>query len=131
MIVADASAIVEVLTAGAPSHALVVRLAEGPMHVPHLLDVEVLHSLRGLESRRAIDRTAAAQAYDNFCDLHMVRYPHVALRRRVWELRNNLSAYDAAYVALAESLELPLVTVDRRLARARGHGAMIEAYDRS
>ena len=70
----------------------------------------------------------AADARTDFGDLAIVRYPHIALSERIWELRHNLTAYDAAYVALAEALDVPLVTCDRHLNQAPGHTADVELF---
>ena len=73
-----------------------------------------------------IDDRRGREAMADLADMPIRRYPHDVLLPRVWDLRHNLTAYDAAYVALAEALDAPLVTRDRRLARAAGHGADIE-----
>ena len=73
-----------------------------------------------------VSEERASQAFEGFVDLRLVRYPHVQLLQRIWELRHALSPYDAAYVALAEALEAPLLTADARLARSTGHRARIE-----
>ena len=76
----------------------------------------------------AISEDRAADARTDFSDLAIVRYPHVSLADRMWELRNNVTAYDAAFIALAEALGVPLVTCDTRLARAPGHAAIVEVF---
>ena len=81
------------------------------------------HSLRGTLSKQ---RESAAMA--GLHDMRLSRYSHTAFVDRIWELKNNLSAYDAAYVALAETLSAPLVTTDARLARAPGIRAAVEVY---
>lgn len=131
MIVVDSSAVLEVLVGDTPDTALVSRLAGSELHAPHLIDVEVLHALRVLMTRRvaAIDRIEAAR--QEFSMLAITRYPHTPLRERIWQLRDNLSAYDAAYVALAEALTMPLVTSDKPIARAAGPRAVVEVFDRS
>ena len=73
-----------------------------------------------------IDRDRGAAALADLADLPVRRYPHDILLPRVWELRNNLTAYDAVYVALAEALDAPLLTRDKRLAAAAGHHARVE-----
>ena len=100
--------------------------ARETLHAPHLLDVEVAHAIRRyvLAGDFSAERGAAALAdLDAFA---LRRYPHGLLLPRVWELRNNLTAYDAVYVALAEALGAPVLTRDRRLAAATGHAATIE-----
>lgn len=130
MIVADASALVEILVREPPDE-LLLRVNDADLHCPHLIDVDVMHALRSLDSRGEITAAEARRAMSDLERLPIDRHGHTGLRGRVWELRKNLSAYDAMYVALAESLEAPLVTVDLRLARSRGHRAMVEAYARS
>ena len=120
MIVLDASALVRyVVRVG--DEARWVRLRIGPereLHVPELVDAETLQGLRGLVLRREISQAAAATAVRELLDAQLVRYPHRPLIERVWELRGQLTAYDALYVALAEALDATLVTTDRKLARA-------------
>jgi predicted nucleic acid-binding protein len=89
----------------------------------------MLHALRRLSSLGELTDERAADARADFRDLAVVRYPHVGVADRIWELRQNLTAYDAAFVALAESLEAPLVTCDGRLANALGHAARVELYE--
>ena len=98
------------------------------VHVPHLLDVEVLSVLRHHTLRRVLARERGATALQDLENIKMSRYPHTSLLGRIWELRDNLTAYDAAYVALAEALGAPLITKDERLARAPGNHATVELY---
>lgn len=129
MIVVDTSAVVEVLAADHPRPPLVERLAgDGDLHAPHLIDLEVSQVLRRLVSGRALTLDRALDARSDYADLALVRYPHHPLLDRIWELREMLSAYDAAFVALAEVLDVALVTSDARLARAHGHRAAIETF---
>ncbi len=128
MIVVDASAIVDTLAAGEPDPELRDVLSQGDLHAPHLVDIEVIHALRRLVALGELSVERAADARNDVEGLLMVRYPHVPLLERVWELRNTLTAYDAAYVALAEILGAPLVTCDARLARAQGHEAEIRVF---
>ena len=128
MIVLDASAAVEFLLdlqAGAAVAAR-VSVAGETMHAPHLLDAEVTHALRRYTLRGEITPTRGREALEDLAALRLRRYSHVRLLPRMWELRANLSGYDAAYVALAEALDAPLLTTDRALARAPGHRATIE-----
>lgn len=94
-------------------------------HAPHLLDVEVAQVLRRYAASSSISAERAGEALRDLGDLPLVRYPHDFLLSRVWELRNNLTAYDAVYVALAEVLDAPLLTCDARLGSAPGHRASI------
>ena len=132
MLVVDASALLEAIVAVDPAPGLIERLAEdGDLHVPHLIDVEVLHALRRLNVLGELSDSRAIDARGDFRDLPLVRYPNVALSDRIWQLGHNLTAYDATYVALAETLEVPLVTCDRRLIDAPGHAAHVELFTTS
>ncbi|HZD17278.1 MAG TPA: type II toxin-antitoxin system VapC family toxin [Actinomycetota bacterium] len=131
MIVVDTSAILRALVGRPPNPELSSRLGEEELHAPHLIDAELVHALRRLVLAADLTEDRASDARSDFAELAMVRYPHQPLSDRMWELRHNLSAYDAAFVALSEALEAPLVTCDRRLASAPGHGASIELFDRS
>lgn len=82
------------------------------------MDIEVLNALRRLTLAKALEEQRASEAIQDFRDLRMDRFPHEGLIPRIWSLRENFTAYDATYVALAERLESPLVTCDLRLARA-------------
>jgi predicted nucleic acid-binding protein len=128
MIVVDASAMLEVLLRTPAAQAVEGRLLDlrETLHTPHLLDVEVAQVIRRYAAKGEIDGERGGAALDDLADFPLRRYPHDFLLPRVWELRNNLTAYDAAYVALAEVLDIPLLTRDRRLAAAAGHRAQIE-----
>ncbi len=129
MIVADTSAIVDALLGRPTKPALVARLGQdSDIHAPHLMDVEFLHVLRRLVRGGAISQARADDARTDFDDLAIVRYPHQPLADRIWQLRDNASAYDAAFLALAEALGVPLVTCDARLAHSSGHRAHIEYF---
>ena len=97
------------------------------MNAPHLIDLEIAHVLRKLVLRREISVERGAVALQDFAKIPIFKWPHCPLLSRIWELRDNVSAYDAAYVSLAELLEAPLLTCDRRLAASSGHGAKIES----
>jgi predicted nucleic acid-binding protein len=128
VIVVDASAVLELLLSGAASDPLEARLRRPgtTLHAPHLLDVEVAHALRRHAASGALDERRAAEALSDFLDIPILKYPHDLLLPRAWELRHSVTAYDAMYLALAEGLGAPLVTRDRRLARAHGHRARVE-----
>lgn len=126
MIVVDAAAVVDALTVVPDSEQLRDELAAGDLHAPSLLDFEIVSALRGqaLASRLSSDRAEAALV--DFADLPIRRWDFEhRLRRRAFALRHTVSADDAAYVALAEALECPLITRDARLARSHGHGAVV------
>jgi predicted nucleic acid-binding protein len=130
VIVVDTSAILDALAAREPAPGLVQRLADdGDLHAPHLIDIETLHALRTMRMREQITAERAADVRSDFGETAIVRYPHEPLSDRIWELRHNLSAYDAAFVALAEALAVPLVTCDGRLASSSGHDARVELFE--
>jgi predicted nucleic acid-binding protein len=123
MLVIDASAVTELLLARrhAPAVERAILEHRGNLHAPGLLDVEVLSALRRLVVTAITPAERAGQAVGDFQALSIERYDHEALIPRVWALRENFSASDAVYVALAEVLTdagVPLLTADRRLARA-------------
>lgn len=128
MIVIDASAVLELLlrTGRAESVGRSALAADERLHAPHLLDVEVTQALRRLVRLNGIGVERAGQALDDFEALLVERHSHHELVRRIWQLRESLTAYDGAYVALAEALDAPLLTCDAKLARSHGHRARIE-----
>lgn len=127
MIVTDCAAVVDALTAITGTDALRERFAIEELHAPDLLDYEVVSALRGLTLGGHISIARAQDLLTDFNDLPIQRWPSAdALRRRAFQLRDNVSAYDAAYLVLAEALVCPLVTRDARLARSSGHTATIE-----
>ena len=129
MIVVDASAVVELLALDRLRAELAGRfLADGDLHAPHLLDVEVTHALRRLTALGALSSDRASDARVDARELLIIRYPHLPLLERAWELRGNVSIYDGVYVALAEMLQAPLVTCDAHLAQAPGPRARIELF---
>lgn len=117
MIVADASAVVLALLNDGDARA---TLASEAVAVPHLADAEVAHSLRAQVLRGAVTERDGRRALDRWARLGVRRFAAVALLARVWQLRDDLSAYDATYVALAEALDCRLLTGDRRLAAGPG-----------
>jgi predicted nucleic acid-binding protein len=128
VIVIDASAVIEWLLRTTTGDRVEARMFARAVHVhtPHVLDIEVAQALRRQVRMRLLDDRRAAEALDDLADLAFVRHPHDVLLGRVWELRHNLTAYDAAYVALAEAVHAPLITCDAKLKLARGHRARIE-----
>ena len=92
------------------------------------MDLEVLHTLRRHILRGTFSRRRSDEAFEDFTNIVFERYPHTSLLGRIWELKDDLTAYDATYVALAEALSVPLVTTDARLARAPGIRAEVEVY---
>jgi predicted nucleic acid-binding protein len=128
LIVVDASAVIEVLL-GTPAASRVADrfFAEGEtLHAPHLLDVETAQVLRRYALAGALGAERGMEALEDLADLPIARYPHQPFLFRIWELRHNVTAYDAAYIALAEALDATLVTRDAKLASAAGHKARIE-----
>ena len=129
MIVLDASDAVDLVLRVEPQATVIrgrLRQPGESIHAPHVVDGEVVQTIRRHVLTGAVSPRRAEEAMADFRDLRATRYPFLALLDRVWELRANLSAFDAAYVALAEALGAPLVTCDRRLAQAPGHRAEIQ-----
>ena len=117
MIVVDASAAVLGLLHDGDARSY---LADEPFACPHLVDSEGVHALRAQVLRGELEAADAERAVRAWARLGMYRVPVVGMLARIWELRENLSAYDATYVAVAETLDTPLLTADARLARAPG-----------
>ena len=130
MLVIDASAATELLLARPAAEAVAGHVSERglDLHAPHLIDVEVASAVRRLVASGDARPERGEEAIADLLDLPVARYPHNILLPRIWELRENFSAYAAAYVALAEALSdegVPLLTADARLARAvRAHTAI-------
>ena len=128
MIVVDASAVIDVLLRTPAARTVETRMFDPneTLHAPHLLDVEVAQVIRRYVVGGMIGADRGAAALDDYADFPVQRYAHAALLPRVWELRNNFTAYDAVYVVLAEALGATLLTRDKRLAATPGHRARIE-----
>ena len=128
MIVVDASALIEVLlrTRSAPAVEQRLFVPDLTLHAPHLMDIETAQVLRRYALGGEIDDARGRAALEDLADFPIRRYPHDFLLPRVWELRHNLTAYDAVYVALAEAFDATLLTLDSRLARAHGPACRIE-----
>jgi predicted nucleic acid-binding protein len=123
VIVADASAVIELLLGRPTAEGLVGQLTNDPtleLAAPHLVDAEVGQVLRRFELRGELDEAAARAALGDLTDLPIVRYPHGPLLARAYDLRHNLTFYDAVYLALAEMLDAPFVTADAALAGVPG-----------
>ena len=123
----DASAALAALLNAGPARR---ALATEQLHAPHLIDSEVANALRRTSAAQRLDAEAAWAALDAWRRLGMTRYPAHSLLDRIWDLRGNLSAYDATYVALAEFLDCALLTADGRLGRAPGIGCPVTVVPR-
>ena len=130
MIVLDASAAIDWLlqtSAGQRIESRIYSRGES-LHAPHLLDLEVAQALRRLVHEDAVSAERATQAIQDMLDLRVTRYPHFVFLSHIWRMRHNLSAYDAAYLALAEEISATLITRDRRLASVSSHSVSIELF---
>lgn len=128
MIVVDASTMLDWVlhtSAGIQLEQRIYAQSES-LHAPHLLDLELTQVLRRLVREGRISAERAEEALEDLASARIARYPHYHLLPRIWQLRDNVTAYDAAYVALAERLDATLVTRDRKLSGASGHHARIE-----
>jgi predicted nucleic acid-binding protein len=130
MIVLDASAAVDWLLQTPSGQRIENRIysRNETLHTPHLLDLEVTQVLRRLVRQGVVPVRRADEAVHDLLDLRIARYPHSVLLPRIWQLRQNFSTYDAAYIVLAEKLGAVLVTRDGRLASASGHAAPVELF---
>ncbi len=126
--VLDASAAVELLLNTPAGNRVSSRLEDETevLHAPHLIDIELNQVLRRHVLHGRLEEARAVRALDRWRDLDVERFPHAPFMDRIWQLRHNVSAYDAVYVALAEALSVSLVTGDEKLARAPGLFARIE-----
>ena len=130
MIVLDASAAVDWLLQTPAGQRIENRIysRNETLHAPHLLDLEVTQVLRRVVQQGVVSVHRADEAVRDLLDLRINRYAHFVLLPRIWQLRHNFSAYDAAYIVLAERLGAALVTRDSRLVSASGHAAPIELF---
>lgn len=128
MIVLDASAALELLLQTAAGRVIATRIADSAtgLHAPHLIDIEVAQALRRYVRESELDPAEGAAALNDLRALDVQRHAHEPFLERVWELRQNVSAYDAVYLALTEVLDGVLLTCDGRVARAPGTTARIE-----
>jgi predicted nucleic acid-binding protein len=128
VIVLDASAAVDwlVQTAAASHIESLIFSRNQSLHAPELLDLEVAQVVRRLVREGRLSASRAEQAIQDLLDMRITRYPHLVLLPRIWQLRHNLSAYDAAYIVLAEKLGATLLTRDARLASTPGHAATVK-----
>jgi predicted nucleic acid-binding protein len=123
--VADASSLVDYLAAGSPLNVNAPHLRSADLHVPAICDVEVFSAFRRAALAGTIDAVTLANLLADYAELPLHRHWHLPLIGRAFELRDNVAAADAFYVALAERLQASLLTADRRLARAvRQHTAV-------
>ena len=130
MIVLDASVVVELLTNGALADSIRSDLSERDESfvVPHLIDVEVISAIRRLVAGQRTSAHRSAQFLAGLAALPAERYSHTPLIARIWELRQNFTAYDAAYIGLAEAMSATLCTADEKL--CNGHRARVELFTR-
>jgi len=130
MIVLDASAVVDWLLQTPAGKRIEQRIyaRKDTLHTVYLLDVEFAQVLRRLVREGTLARKRAEEAIEDLIAVRVTRYAPVLFLDRIWRLRHNLSAYDAAYVALAEELKAPLITRDQKISAAPGHAAMIEVF---
>lgn len=130
MIVLDASAAIDWLLQTPAGRRIEQRIyaRHDTLHTVHLLDVEFAQVLRHMVREGTLAARRAEEAIEDLRDLRITRYAPVLLLSRIWKLRHNLSAYDAAYVALAEELRAPLITRDQKLAAAPGHAIAVELF---
>jgi predicted nucleic acid-binding protein len=126
----DASALIDwlLLTSSGQQIEKRIYLHSETLHAPHLLDLEVAQVIRRMVREATVSAQRADQIIQDLCDLRLTRYPHFVLLPQIWRLRHNFSAYDAAYVALAENLGATLITRDSRLASASGDSVNVELF---
>lgn len=129
MIVLDASALLEVLLRTPVAVEIEERIfGADSLHAPHLLDLEVAQVLRRYAAAGEMESERCQDALVDLAGFPITRYPHDLFLPRIWQLRHAVTAYDGAYLVLAETLGAPLITRDRRLAAATGHMAAVELF---
>jgi predicted nucleic acid-binding protein len=130
VIVLDASAAIDWLLQTSVGQQIENRIysRRESLHAPHLLDLEIAQVLRRLVREGLVSGPRADQAIQDLLDLRVTRYPHFVFLPHIWRLRDNLSAYDAAYVALTKKLGATLVTRDARLATASARVVSSELF---
>lgn len=126
-VVVDASVVIDIVS-GSDADTLRTRITTSRLAAPDLLPFEVANALRGLRLGRVLSADQSALDLDTFARLGVTLWPWSALATRAWQLTNNLSAYDASYVALAEMLDAPLLTRDARIARSPGTRCRVEVF---
>lgn len=128
-VVVDASVLIRALAEGPGDELLRRRLATTRrLHAPAHVGVEFVNGVRGLALGGKLTDVRARQAIEDFVDLPVTRYPVESMTARLWQLRNNFNAYDGAYVALAEALDVPLLTRDRKIADAAPAGVDVQLH---
>ncbi|MEO8381977.1 MAG: type II toxin-antitoxin system VapC family toxin [Acidobacteriota bacterium] len=128
-LIVDASILVDLYLSAIAVESISARIRGEVLHAPVTIDAEVVHTLRRHCLAKSVTVEQAEGALELFSRTPINRYSVESLIRRMWAMRQNITAYDAAYVALAESLNVPLITRDRRLSRSSGHAARIEYID--
>ena len=130
MIVIESSAMVDALVDEPASPELLALLADNELHAPSLIDYEVASALRGHSLVGKLADRQVEEAADDFSSFHIDRYPLASMMRGVLDLRENFTVYDAAYVVLAQALQVPLVTADAKLSEARKFGVDVRVLPR-
>ncbi len=130
LLVLDASVVLDLLLRGPAAAAIEDALFAGgtSLHAPHLLDLEVLQVLRRRERQGVLGGGRGPEVLADLADLGIRRYPHGPFAKRIWEMRHNVTAYDAAYLSLAEALDAELLTLDRSLAAVPGCEAQVVVF---